>query len=177
MKVKILSLFLIAAIVALNIGLTESAWAGGNIPTDKIIENYCSNLPLFACAWSCSHDNTNGHITSCRSFMVHGNIASGNYIISQSLFSGHLQEQILAQLRKDGYARAAKMYAGINLTAALVNYIAPPVNMDYGDATVTGLRLQTMAALSNMVSRGDYKDFNHIAQVFAKHLEKRISKR
>jgi hypothetical protein len=105
----------------------------------------------------------------CGSFTVRGSIGSGNYIVSQSLFSTYLQHQIVFLLNKKNFSDSS-----LNLTTAFINYITPSnlvFNAAFKPEPVKS-KLSMMAGLNDMISKGRIKYFNELVNLFIKHFIK-----
>ena len=123
-----------------------------------IINNYCSRHN--GCEVKGYKHDQNGYYTYYYgSFVVSGDPTSGNnFMITQSLFSTQLQNQLVFILKQNGYSNASTM----NLTTSFVSYITPP-----GKEVLS--RIQ---GLTDMVSSGNLKDFNELVSLFVKHFIK-----
>ena len=123
-----------------------------------IVENYCSRHN--GCEMEYNDHDVNGyHTYSGSSFTLAGNpISGGNFMITQSLFSTQLQNQLVFMLKQNGFLNAST----VNLTSAFVSYI-----------TLPGARVfSTIQGLTDMVSSGNLKDFNTLLNLFVKHFIK-----
>ena len=163
-------LLLVLALV-LILGVLNNVYAfSGRATAQTILYNYCENTRN--CVYSCNYHSINGYTTDqCGSFTVNGSISSGNYIISQSLFSTQLQSRLLFLLKRAGFANDVNF----NLSTAFVNYITPlhfAKSAGTNSNIVTTSRLAVMAGLSSMVSNGDLKPFNQLIHLFVIHFEK-----
>ena len=137
----------------------ESIISANRAEATSIMQGYCSRHQY------CSTINgirkcMNGYCTyTMGSFVVTGDPVSGNnFIITQSLFSTQLQNQLVFTLKQNGFSNASTM----NLTTAFVSYITDP------DRSV----LPTIQGLTDMVSSGNLKDFNELVNLFVKHFIK-----
>ncbi len=123
-----------------------------------IINNYCSRHN--GCEIEYNDNDVNGyHTYSGSSFTLAGNpISGGNFMITQSLFSTQLQNQLVFMLKRNGYSNAST----INLTTAFVSYITPSGKKVFS----------TIQGLTDMVSSGNLKDFNTLVNLFVRHFIK-----
>ncbi len=137
----------------------EKALLGNNrYKAITIINNYCSRHN--GCEMEYNDHDVNGYNTySGSSFTLAGNpISGGNFMITQSLFSTQLQNQLVFMLKQNGFLNAST----VNLTSAFVSYI-----------TLPGARVfSTIQGLTDMVSSGNLKDFNTLLNLFVKHFIK-----
>ena len=137
----------------------EKALLGNNrYKAITIINNYCSRHNDCEIEYN-DHDVNGYHTYSGSSFTLAGNpISGGNFMITQSLFSTQLQNQLVFMLKQDGFSNAST----VNLTSAFVSYI-----------TLPGARVfSTIQGLTDMVSSGNLKDFNTLVNLFVKHFIK-----
>ncbi len=121
----------------------------------KIVNNYCLNHNDFE--YHCDHHIKNNYATyACGSFIVAGNPISGDsFMVTQSLFSTQLQNQLVFMLKQNGYSNISTM----NLTPSFISYITPPGKKVF----------PTIKGLTDMVSSGNLKDFNELVNLFVKH--------
>ena len=143
----------------LSVIAKEKALLGNNrYKAIAIMNNYCSRHG--GCTYKGYENDQNGYYTYYEeSFVVAGIPVSGSsFMITQSLFSTQLQNQLVFMLKQNGYSNASTM----NLTTAFVSYITPP-----------GKRvLVRIQGLTDMVSSGNLKDFNELVNLFVKHFIK-----
>ena len=126
----------------------------------NIIAKYTAGI-----SYSCNFHEVNGYMTdSCGSFVINGSLKNGDYIVSQSLFSTQLKNELLLLLRNSGFANDTNL----NLTTAFINYVTPVSNK----YSIKDMRLFTITGVSNMISNGYVRPFNELVNLFIKHFEK-----
>jgi hypothetical protein len=145
-----------------NNNIANTVASNNQIEAWDIIAKYTAGI-----SYSCNFHEINGYKTnSCGSFVVSGSLKNGDYIVSQSLFSTQLKNELLLLLRNSGFANDTNL----NLTTAFINYITPvSTSRKY---SISDMRLFTIAGVSNMISNGYVKPFNELVNLFVKHFEK-----
>ena len=153
----------------------------------QIMNNYCSrhNNCSVGCNETTYTNNGVGYTiyTSGDFVLTVPFNAPDDFIITKTLFSTQLQNQLVFMLKQNGFSNASTM----NLTTAFVLYITQQPNkkgffylankfnsivFKSNTKLFNKNILSTIQGLTNMVATGDLKDFNELVNLFVKHFIK-----
>ncbi|RZV40272.1 MAG: hypothetical protein EVJ48_01900 [Candidatus Acidulodesulfobacterium acidiphilum] len=143
----------------------------------NIMNNYCLRHNNCSVGYNDTTYTNNGMgytIYTSGSFMLTVPFnAPDDFIITKTLFSTQLQNQLVFMLKQNGFSNASTM----NLTTAFVSYITEPYkpkfsNIIENEKPFDRYVLNTIQGLTNMVATGNLKDFNELVNLFVKHFIK-----
>ncbi len=150
----------------------EKALLGNNrYKAIQIMNNYCSRHNNCLASYNEINYTNNGRsIYTSSDFVLTVPLnAPDDFIITKTLFSTQLQNQLVFMLKQNGFSNAST----INLTTAFVSYITQHSIVFKSNTKLFNKNiLSTIQGLTNMVVTGDLKDFNELVNLFIKHFIK-----